>query len=221
MTEPPLTIVAGVGPGMGLAIARRFAAGGHRIALVARSRDKLASYAAELGRGSAHPADLSDPADTARAMAEIRAAEGPAATLVYNAGVWNETPAMALAPEALGRDLSLCVTSALVAAQAVHADMVAAGRGAMLFTGGGLALAPQYGTVVPSLTAGKSALRGLVLAMAGELRPQGIRVGLVTIAGTVAPGGPFDPDLIAERYAALAALPPEDQTVEVVHGGPG
>jgi NAD(P)-dependent dehydrogenase (short-subunit alcohol dehydrogenase family) len=218
----PLAVVAGVGPGMGLALARRFAREGYRIAMIARRRDALEGYAASVGGpASGHVADLSDLEATRQVMVEIRAAHGPAGLLVFNPSIWRETPAMVVEPADFHRDLALCATAGLVAAQAVYPDMKAAGRGIMLFTGGGLALAPQHGTPAPSLAAGKSALRGLVLAMAGELRPHGIRVGMVTVAGTIAPGGPFDPDRIAERFAALAALSPEDPTVEVVHDGKG
>jgi NAD(P)-dependent dehydrogenase (short-subunit alcohol dehydrogenase family) len=215
-----LAIVAGVGPGMGLALARRFAADGYGVALIARRPEALAGYLRDLGGGaSAHPADLADPQAAAAAVAAIRAERGVVRALLWNAAFWRPTPAMSIAPEDFHRDLALGVTSALAAAQAVYPDMREAGGGAMLFTGGGLALAPQHGAAAPSLTAAKSALRGLVFALAGELRPQGVRVGTVTIAGTVAPGGPFDPDRIAARFAALAALPPDDPTIEVVHDG--
>ena len=215
----PLAVIAGVGPGMGLALARRFAREGYRIAVIARRAEALAAYAAEIGPATAHPADLADAADTRRAMAAIRDAHGPAALLVYNASLWNPAPAMAIAPAEFMRDLALDVGGALVAAQAVYPDISAAGRGAMLFTGSHVAIAPEHGAGSPSLTAGKAALRALVLAMAPRLRRDGIRVGTVTIAGAVAPGTAFDPDRIADRFAALAALPPEDPTVEVIYRG--
>lgn len=41
----------------------------------------------------------------------------------------------------------------------------------------------------------------------------------MTIAGTVAPGGPFDPDLIAEAFWAAHAAPQGDARVEHVFSG--
>ena len=41
-------VVTGIGPGLGSAYARRFAAGGYRVALLGRTHEKLASYAAEI-----------------------------------------------------------------------------------------------------------------------------------------------------------------------------
>ncbi|MEM9005779.1 MAG: SDR family NAD(P)-dependent oxidoreductase [Cyanobacteria bacterium P01_F01_bin.86] len=40
MTKP-LCLITGVGDGTGAAIARRFAQGGYRVAMMARSRDRL------------------------------------------------------------------------------------------------------------------------------------------------------------------------------------
>jgi len=38
-------LVAGVGPGLGIAVAARFACEGYRVAMLARSRDRLAELA--------------------------------------------------------------------------------------------------------------------------------------------------------------------------------
>jgi NAD(P)-dependent dehydrogenase (short-subunit alcohol dehydrogenase family) len=154
-----------------------------------------------------------------RAFEDIRAAHGDADVLVYNGARWHERPAMELDPADFTWDLALCATGALVCAQAVYPAMAAAGRGTMLLTGGGLALNPQFGAGVASLTAGKSALRGLAYALAGELAPSGVHVATVTVAGTIQPGSPFDPDLIAERYWALHAEPRGSWSTEVAFTG--
>ena len=91
--------------------------------------------------------------------------------------------------------------------------------GSILFTGGGLALYPEYGANASSLTAGKSALRGLTYAMAKELEPEGIHVATVTIAGTVAEGTAFAPDTIAECYWALHQQPKAQWSTEIVFNG--
>jgi NAD(P)-dependent dehydrogenase (short-subunit alcohol dehydrogenase family) len=218
----PLAIVAGAGPGMRQAIARRFARGGFDIALVARDAARLAAATAELealgARASAHAADLSDPRAAEAAIRTIVAERGPARVLVYNGGVWNAGEPLARAPEDFHRDLALCVSGAYACARAVHAEMAGAG-GTVLFTGGGLSLAPQAGVGVASLVAGKAGLRGLALVLHEELRPKGIHVGLVTIAGMVAPGGAFDPDRIAEAYWDLHSEPPGAWSAETVFRG--
>lgn len=221
MSLNKLCVVAGVGPGMGLAIARRFARSGFAIALIARDAGALARSVDEIRaigvKAEGFPTDLCDLAQIKATFAAIRSSLGDPEVMVHNASVWREAAAMDLAPETFARDLTLSATSALACAQEVYPAMKAVGRGSLLFTGGGLALRPEFGKGVASLTAGKSALRGLVHALAGELAPDGVHVATVTIAGTVAPGGPFDPDLIAEHFTALHEEPANAWTVERVH----
>jgi short-subunit dehydrogenase len=65
-TEPRTAVIAGVGPGLGASIARRFAAEGLHVARFARTASYLDDLAAELdadtrGAGLAVPTDLADP----------------------------------------------------------------------------------------------------------------------------------------------------------------
>lgn len=225
MTEPKkIAAVVAVGPGVGLAVARRFAREGFAVALIARRREALdgfaAGIAAEGGVARGFVADVADPDSLRAALAAVAAEMGSIDVLVHNAGRWVETPALALDPAALEEELRLTVVGALVAAQAVQPAMAARGGGSILCTGGGLALAPQYGGAVPALTAGKAALRALVHAAAPAFAATGVHLATVTIAGTVAPGGPFDPDRIAAAFWRLAAEPRGAWSVETVFDGP-
>ncbi len=200
----PLAIIAGVGPGVGAAVARRFAAGGFRVALIARDETRLAALAAPItaagGTAVPYAADLSDHGAVRRVMATIAAAHGRATVLVWNAAEWDETSALSLDPTSFDRQMRLGLTAALTAIQTAAPAMAAGGGGSILMTGGGLSLAPHYGAAVPALTAVKSALRGFVHASAPAFAARGLRLGTVSIAGQVASGGPFDPDRIAEAF---------------------
>jgi NAD(P)-dependent dehydrogenase (short-subunit alcohol dehydrogenase family) len=221
MADVGPVIVAGAGPGVGLAVARRFARDGRPVALIARRRaaldDMAARIAAEGGRAQGFVADIADLAALDAALDAAVTAFGAPGVLVWNGGRWVETPALALAPAAFEAELRLCVVGALAAAQRAAAAMT--GGGTILFTGGGLALAPQFGGAVPALTAGKAALRALTLAAHAEFAARGIHLATVTIAGVVAPGGPFDPDRIAEAFRALDAEPRGSWTAERVFDG--
>jgi NAD(P)-dependent dehydrogenase (short-subunit alcohol dehydrogenase family) len=211
-------VVVGVGPGVGLAIAKRFGAGGFELAIVARRAETLKALAAQLaGSGSkarAFAADASDAAALEKTLAAAAAEMGPPEALVYNAvGV---TPAMpsAIDPEQLVRDFRVSVVGALAAAQAVTPAMRAAKHGTILFTGGGFAIEPVPS--MASLGVGKAGIRNLAFSLAKELEPDGIHVATVTIGGVVKVGTAFDPAAIAEEFWKLHLQPAGQFQREIV-----
>jgi NAD(P)-dependent dehydrogenase (short-subunit alcohol dehydrogenase family) len=220
MTQP-LAIVAGVGPGIGAAVARRFAREGFRIAIVARSVSRLELVAAPMREAGAtvaiYHADLSDHEATRQVIETITAEHGRASALIWNAAAWVEIPGPKLQPDEFDRQFRLGLSSALSAIQTAGPAMSAGGGGSIILTGGGLSLSPQYGQAVPALTAVKSALRGFVHASASEFAQTGLRLSTVTVAGQVAPGGAFDPDRIATAFWKLHTSPNPD--VELIFDG--
>lgn len=222
-TARKLCIVAAAGPGMGAAIARRFAREGFDLALIGRrpqALELLVGEIASMGRVAvAYACDLSEPGHIDATFEAIVKSQGEAEVMVYNGGVWNEGAALSMPAEAFHRDLALCVTGAYACVRAIQPIMKNRGGGSILFTGGGLALQPQYGTQVLSLVAGKAALRGLGLALFEALRPNNIHVGQVTIAGTVAPGSKFDPERIADAYWTLHSQVGDTRVPEIVFTG--
>jgi NAD(P)-dependent dehydrogenase (short-subunit alcohol dehydrogenase family) len=231
--------IVGAGPGVGLAVAKRFAREGFCCALLARRADALSEYVNELkqaGVDGAHAraslamgpqaapnpgaharaftADASDPASLEGALKSVDTELGPPEVLVYNAAVLKQGPPTSLDADALIADFKVNVAGALVCAKHVAASMRAQKRGTILFTGGGLALTPfpQFS----SLAIGKAGIRSLAYSLAGELEPEGIHVATVTICGMVKPGTRFDPDAIADVYYTLYTQEPGKWEREVV-----
>lgn len=202
---------------------KRLAREKYPVSLIARGHTALDAMAAEIGEtgGTAqdYASDVTDMGPLRAVLAEILAQTGALALLVWNGGRWVETPALALDPAEPETDLRLTTVAALVATQAVAPAMEAAGGGSVIVTGGGLALAPEYGGAVPALAAGKAAARALVHAAAPDPAERGIHLGTVTIAGQVAAEGPFAPDRIAEAFWAMHMEPCGDWTVERVFDG--
>ncbi|MBU8540633.1 SDR family NAD(P)-dependent oxidoreductase [Falsiroseomonas tokyonensis] len=187
----PVCAVVGFGPGLGAAVARRFAAGGFAVLGLCR-----------------------DPARHAALPKQT-------AVMVYNAyrASFAAPGPSALAPADLAADFAVNVTGALVAVQAVLPGMRAAGQGSILFTGGGLALDPTGWLPAASLAVGKAGLRSLALTLHAELASQTIHAGTVTIAGTVARHTAFDPDRIAEAFWDLHADPAGAFQPEIIFRG--
>ena len=218
--EQPLAVVLGAGPGIGLAVARRFAQGGHPVAVVARAGDPLGDFQASLEAHGAPAlalaADLARPDELARACAAIEAWRGQPGVLVYNASGGAPGPLAQVAPQALLDGFQVSAGAALAAAQWALPGMRAAGRGTLLFTGGGLALGPKPGLAAAAM--GKAALRSLALSLAAELAPEGIHAATVTIRGFVQPGTPLSPGTVAEVFWELHRQDPAhweaERTVE-------
>jgi NAD(P)-dependent dehydrogenase (short-subunit alcohol dehydrogenase family) len=82
--------VLGVGPGLGAAVARRFAGEGFAVAMMARRKESLAEIRQDIedDGGTALPvsADATDVGSVAAAFERIRSNLGDPKVLVYNAG---------------------------------------------------------------------------------------------------------------------------------------
>jgi len=197
-----LCLVIGVGPGMGLAIARKFASEGFSIAQMARRSEALETYKSELGSADvpvySYPADVGDPESLGPAMTKLLDEHGTPEVIIYNVSVLNPASPSGLIYDDLLRDFKINVGGALIAAQAVIPGMKERGTGSILITGGGLALKPFH--EFASLSIGKAGIRSLCYSLAQELKPHGIHVATVTINGMVEKGSHFDPDKIAEVF---------------------
>ena len=90
MTEKPIAIVTGVGPGTGAAIVKRFSAGGFRIIAMARSAELINHLAQELPDVYAVTCDVSDESQVRTVVADVKRRFGAAEVLIHNAvgGGW-------------------------------------------------------------------------------------------------------------------------------------
>jgi NAD(P)-dependent dehydrogenase (short-subunit alcohol dehydrogenase family) len=81
----PLAIVTGVGPGTGSSLARKFAAEGYRVAMLARDAARLGALAQELPDAVAVPVDVSDATALLAALEDLTTRFGPPKVVVHNA----------------------------------------------------------------------------------------------------------------------------------------
>jgi NAD(P)-dependent dehydrogenase (short-subunit alcohol dehydrogenase family) len=90
VTDKPIAIVTGVGPGTGSAIVRRFARGGFRVIALARSPDRIRALEQELADTHAMICAVSSESEVAEAVGNIRKLYGSPNVLIHNAvgGGW-------------------------------------------------------------------------------------------------------------------------------------
>src|SRR4051812_30811383 len=104
---PGVCTVIGVGPGLGRAVAERFASGGYRSGLIARDLRRLDDIAASMrARGhkvASSAADASNPESLKDAIGNIEGRLGePTSVLVYNVVAFTPGLPSQLSPEAIG-----------------------------------------------------------------------------------------------------------------------
>jgi NAD(P)-dependent dehydrogenase (short-subunit alcohol dehydrogenase family) len=225
----PTAYVLGVGPGLGAALARRFARAGWDIVLMARGNAGLAPVALEvesLGRRAfSDLVDAGDAVSIAAAFDRAKLALGAPDVLIYNAGAYQRGSVVEISPEDFERCLRVNCTGAFLAAKQVLPDMLARGSGTILFTGATASLRGSAGYAC--LAVGKFGLRALAQSMARELGPRGIHVAHVVIDGQIdtpsframapdrAAETALSPDAIAETYWQLHVQDPTCWTFEL------
>jgi len=176
-------VVTGVGPGTGTALARRFAADGYRVALLARDAARLEQLAAELPGAAAFPVDVGD-LDALRAtLGRVRSRLGAPSVLLHNAVAGGFGSFETVTPEALEQRFRVNVTALLVLAQELAPAMIAAGHGAIVATGNTSAWRgkAEFAGFAPT----KAAQRILAESLARSLGPQGVHVAYVVIDAVI------------------------------------
>ena len=209
--KPKVCAVVGVGPGNGEALARRFAADGYSVALMARRPDLVARLASELPVARAFACDAADPASVSAAFAGARENLGDVDVLVYNAGsgVWGSVEAVSA--EDFERTWRVNALGLFLAAREVIPAMRTRGAGAIVVVGATASRRGVAGTA--AFAPAKMAQKGLAESMARHLGPAGIHVALIIVDGIVRspatqarfPDRPADAFVAPEGIADIAA----------------
>ena len=183
VTDKPIAIVTGVGPGTGSAIVRRFAAGGFRVIALARSPDRIRALEQELPDTHAVTCDVSSESEVREAVARVRNSYGPPNVLIHNAvgGGWGTF--LEIEPAMLDRNFQVNVMGLLYLAREVAPDMIKAGNGAILVTGNTSSIRGKanFAGFAPT----KAAQRVLSESIARDLGPRGIHVAYVLIDAVI------------------------------------
>ena len=223
--SPQIALIAGVGEGLGAALARRFGRAGFHTVLVARSLERLEHIAADIegrgGKGIAYAADVREEQAVSKLFDDVEAQIGPVSVAVFNAGANFRASILDTPAEMFEQVWRLgCYAGFLVGREAAR-HMVPRGRGTIIFTGATASL--RGAAHFAAFASAKGGLRQVAQSMARELGPQGIHVASVMIDGMIDTArarerfpervaqagehGLLRPDDIAEAYFQLHSQP--------------
>jgi NAD(P)-dependent dehydrogenase (short-subunit alcohol dehydrogenase family) len=218
-------LVFGAGPGLGMALARCFAAAGMPTGIVARSGDRTAEWARELSAAGVaargYACDVTSEKDVAAVFARAHADLGRPSLVVYNAGIYMPGQVTDIRAADFEQCWRVgCFGGFLVGREAAKA-MLEQGGGTLIFTGATASL--RGGAGFANLAVGKFGLRALAQSMARELDPRGVHVAHVIIDGLIgagsqegaAPDSRLDPAAIASNYLNLHRQPRSAWTQEL------
>ena len=214
-------VIVGYGPGISTGVAETFGAQGFNVALVGRTKERLDAGVAELATknitAAAFVADAGDPAAIRVAIGAARAKFGPITAVQWNAyGGAEAGDLLTSTPAAISSVFDVAINGLVAAIAEALPDLKSAGDGAVLITNG------AFGDLDPVIdgyaVSGKN--MGLALANAAKkkltgllvqrLKPEGVHVGEVMIAGSIkgtawATGNPnaIDPATVGQAFFKL------------------
>ncbi|MBR0260370.1 MAG: SDR family NAD(P)-dependent oxidoreductase [Selenomonadaceae bacterium] len=197
--------VIGAGKGLGNGVAEKFGKENFRVILMARSEKNLKHYAEEFAAKNievhTQAADVSKFDDFAKIFNEVTKKFGVPDVLFYNVGITTPDNKNTRDAQTLVDHYITDVAGAYNCIKLVDTAEFAEKRGAILITGGGLAIHP-YEDYLP-LSMDKAALRAMVSAFAPVLKEKGIYIGTVQVTGLIGSNEHFAPKTIAEEFWKL------------------
>jgi NAD(P)-dependent dehydrogenase (short-subunit alcohol dehydrogenase family) len=174
-----VVLITGASRGLGLAMARAFAAQGASLALIARSADGLESRRGELAQSGtrvrAWSGDVTDHTFMASVVAEVERELGPIDVLINNAGTIGPIgPTADIAHDEWWRCVEINLRGTAIGMQLALPRMCSRGRGRVInvVSGGAITAATYFSAYV----AAKTAVVRLTECAASEVAPYGVRL---------------------------------------------
>lgn len=194
-------LITGGGTGIGAATAAHLHAAGAKISVLGRRLEPLERTAAMVD-GAAIQCDVTDREAIARGFAAARAANGPIALLVVNAGIGDSAPFARTTRDSWDRIIATNLTSAFDCAQAALADLLGQEDSRMVFVASvaGLKGAPYAAPYAAS----KHGMVGLMRSLAEEFARSTMTVNAVCPSFV-------DTPMVDETIARIARVSSRDE----------
>ena len=179
----PVCLITGLGEGTGGFTARRFAKAGYRIAMIARSEERLKRYENELPDSRGYICDVSDLNLLEKTCKRIKEEMSAPEVLIHNAVRGNFEYLLNGKPEWLETNFRINTTSLMYLAHFLVPDMIKQKKGVIIVTGNtaahrGVAMTPYFAPT-------KAAQRILAQSLARDFGPKGIHVSYITIDASI------------------------------------
>jgi NAD(P)-dependent dehydrogenase (short-subunit alcohol dehydrogenase family) len=187
--EGTTAVVTGGAMGLGLAITEALATRGTRVAIFDVATDEIDAQVARLRDAGAkvngYQVDVSDRAQVASAVAQVRADLGPVLMLVNNAGIEQFGRFAEISDEQWDRVMAVNLRGPFICTQVVLPDMVDAKWGRIVNISSSSAQGGQ--SWMAAYVSSKAGVIGLTKSLALELGPKGITVNTIPPGMVVTP----------------------------------
>lgn len=208
--------VIGAGKGLGNGVAEKFALENFKPVLIARNEKNLAEYQRKFAEKNieieTQVADVTKFDEFAEIFKSLIEKHGTPDVVFYNVGITAPDNKTTLNAQTLVEHYIADVAGAYNCVKLIDMKEFAEKNGAILITGGGLALQP-YAEYLP-LSMDKAALRAMVQALTPVLNEKGIYIGTVQVTGVIGSNEYFAPKTIAEKFWELYS---KRKTNEIIH----
>lgn len=226
-SQAGLALIVGAGPGLGNALARRFAKAGMDIAVLARDGRRLEEMVQELRNegvsARAYPCDVTNETQVVESIRKLCGDLDVPQLAIYNVEHFGPGQVVDIETSAFVECWRVNCLGAFLVGREVARAMLTRGRGTLIFTGATAATRGREGYA--NMAVGKWGQRALAQCMARELGPKGIHVAHVILDGGIlsaqAPSIKREkmldlfPEEIAETYLALHRQHPSTWTQEL------
>lgn len=211
--DEKVIVITGAGSGLGAAMARKYAAEGHHICLIGRTREKLKETAATLTTDNYTicPLDVTVKRDVEAMFQSIKEEVGPADMLINNAGVGVFDTAENLDENAVHQMIDINLKGTIFCTQAVLKIMMKRNAGVIANV---ISTAGLEGKATETVyCASKFGVRGFTESLLAELKDTDIHVFSAYMGGMKTPFW----DGIIEEENMEHMMDPEDIADVIMH----
>ena len=209
-TGPRIVWITGASTGIGRELALRYAKRGCRVAISARSIDKLTALAAQDKRLVPFPVDVTDPHSVAHVHSSITTQLGPIDLAILNAGVWDQMVSRDFSAKRVTDSMAVNYTGIANALEPLIRDMTTRRTGhlALVASVAGYRGLPKAAAYAPT----KAALISLAEVLRLELAADNIAVSVIN------PGFVETPMTSVNTFPMPFIVTAEDAAVRIMRG---